>query len=37
MSTRQSPMTAGEALDLYFFDNRARLLEIAAFLDRLDR
>lgn len=37
MSTRQSPMTAGAALDLYFLDNRARLLEIAAFLDRLDR
>jgi hypothetical protein len=32
-----APLTAGELLDRYFLENRARLLEIAAFLDRLDR
>lgn len=32
-----SPMPAKQALELYFLDNRARLLEIASFLDRLDR
>jgi hypothetical protein len=30
-------MTAKQALDLYFIDNRARLLEIASFLDRISR
>jgi hypothetical protein len=30
-------MTAHQALDMYFLDNRARMLEIAAFLDRIDR
>jgi hypothetical protein len=30
-------MTATEILDLYFIENRARLLDIASFLDRLDR
>ena len=30
-------MTAKQALDLYFLDNRARMLEIAAFLDRIGR
>ena len=32
-----SPMTAPEIVDEYFIENRTRLLEIAAFLDRLDR
>ena len=31
------PMSAKEILELYFLENRARLLEIAAFLDRIDR
>lgn len=31
------PLTLTEALDRYFIENRARLLDIAAFLDRLDR
>lgn len=31
------PLSAAEVLDLYFLENRARLLEIASFLDRLDR
>jgi hypothetical protein len=34
---KNSPMTATQALDLYFLDNRARMLEIASFLDRIDR
>jgi hypothetical protein len=34
---RPSPMTATQIVDEYFIENRTRLLEIAAFLDRLDR
>jgi hypothetical protein len=30
-------MTAHQVLDMYFLENRARMLEIAAFLDRIDR
>jgi len=30
-------MKAIEILDLYFIENRARLLDIASFLDRIDR
>jgi len=30
-------LTAQEILDTYFLENRARLLEIASFLDRMDR
>jgi hypothetical protein len=30
-------MKAKQALDLYFLENRARMLEIAAFLDRIGR
>jgi len=29
--------SAEEILDLYFIENRARLLDIASFLDRIDR
>ncbi len=36
MITR-SPLSARELVDEYFIENRTRLLEIAAFLDRLDR
>jgi hypothetical protein len=32
-----SPLTAAEIVDEYFIENRTRLLEMAAFLDRLDR
>jgi hypothetical protein len=32
-----SPMKAEEILHLYFIENRARLLDIASFLDRIDR
>jgi hypothetical protein len=35
--TVQSPLSAKELTDEYFIENRNRLLEIAAFLDRLDR
>jgi hypothetical protein len=31
------PLTARELVDEYFIENRTRLLEIAAFLDRVDR
>lgn len=31
------PLGAKELVDEYFIENRTRLLEIAAFLDRLDR
>jgi hypothetical protein len=33
----QSPLSARELVDEYFIENRTRLLEIAAFLDRLER
>ena len=32
-----SPLNPRELVDEYFIENRTRLLEIAAFLDRLDR
>jgi len=35
--TIQSPLDATALADEYFIENRNRLLEIAAFLDRLDR
>lgn len=31
------PMTRDQVLDAYFMEHRARLIDIAAFLDRLDR
>jgi hypothetical protein len=31
------PLTGPQVVDEYFIENRTRLLEIAAFLDRLDR
>jgi hypothetical protein len=37
LQPRHSPLTATEIVDEYFIENRTRLLEIAAFLDRLDR
>ena len=36
MNTR-CPLSARELVDEYFIENRTRLLEIAAFLDRLER
>jgi hypothetical protein len=32
-----SPLSPRDIVDEYFIENRTRLLEIAAFLDRLDR
>ena len=32
-----SPLSASQMTEEYFIENRNRLLEIAAFLDRLDR
>src|SRR5262245_21868778 len=32
-----SPLTSPELVDEYFIENRNRLLELAAFLDRIDR
>lgn len=37
MNGQISPLSTKEILDTYFLENRARLLEIAAFLDRIDR
>jgi len=31
------PMRANDILDLYFIENRSRILDIASFLDRIDR
>jgi hypothetical protein len=33
----RSPLSPKDIVDEYFIENRTRLLEIAAFLDRLDR
>ena len=35
-SRAPSPLTAVELVDEYFIENRHKLLDIAAFLDRLD-
>jgi hypothetical protein len=32
-----TPLTAAKALDLYYLEARARLLDLAAILDRIDR
>jgi hypothetical protein len=37
MNAPYRPMTATEILDLYFIENRSRVLDIASFLDRIDR
>ena len=37
MATSCNHRSSKEMLDLYFIENRARLLDIAAFLDRIDR
>lgn len=37
MASEKCPQSAQQSLDLYFLENRARLLEIASFLDRIDR
>jgi hypothetical protein len=35
--SRHSTLRAKDVVERYFLENRARLLEIAAFLDRVDR
>src|ERR1700730_10883281 len=35
--TSPSPMTRRQLIDEYFIENRTKLLDLAAFLDRLDR
>ncbi len=37
MPSPSCPLDARKAVDLYFMEHRAKLLDIAAFLDRLDR
>ena len=37
MNAPYRPMTAQEIIDLYFIENRSRVLDIASFLDRIDR
>ena len=37
MVQQSCPMTSKKILDTYFIENRARILEIASFLDRIDR
>ena len=37
MSAPYSPMQAIDVLDTYFIENRSRILDIASFLDRIDR
>lgn len=37
MAPPYRPMNALDILELYFIENRARLLDIASFLDRIDR
>lgn len=32
-----NPLPASKALDAFFFDARARILDLAAFLDRIER
>lgn len=32
-----SPMTRDEAIDAYFMEHRAKIIDVAAFLDRVDR
>lgn len=36
-STYTCPMNRREVIDAYFLEHRARLIDIAAYLDRLDR
>jgi hypothetical protein len=36
-TTSRSPLSPKELVDEYFIENRTKLLEIAAFLDRVDR
>jgi hypothetical protein len=37
MTAPTCPLTGPQVVDLYFMEHRAKLLDLAAFLDRLDR
>ena len=37
MDAVSSPLTRSQLVDEYFIENRTKLLDLAAFLDRLDR
>ncbi len=37
MNAPYRPMRAMDVLELYFVENRSRILDIASFLDRIDR
>lgn len=37
MSAPYAPMRAQDVLDLYFIENRSKILDVASFLDRIDR
>ncbi|SRR6266700_6186665 len=37
MAANRSPLTSSRLIDEYFLENRTKLLDIAAYLDRLDR
>ena len=37
MAATRLVMTRQQVLDLYFMENRAKLIDLAAFLDRVDR
>jgi len=37
MAANRSPLTSSRLIDEYFIENRTKLLDIAAYLDRLDR
>ena len=37
MPASTCPLTGPQVVDLYFMEHRAKLLDLAAFLDRLDR
>jgi hypothetical protein len=37
MSDGPCPLNAAEVVDQYFLEHRAKVLDVAAFLDRLDR
>ena len=37
MTAHYNSMSAKGVLELYFIENRARILDIASFLDRIDR
>jgi len=37
MAEQTCPLSAKDVVERYFLENRARLLDVAAFLDRVDR